>query len=95
MVFINHMKFMIVVNSNEMKNSWNNHFLGFAILELTKLLMYETFYDKLQPCFGQRKLHLHYMKTDGFVLSVITKDIIKDLNKLEGIFGFSNFDEDY
>ena len=27
-------------------------YLGFGALELSKLLMYETYYDKLQPCFG-------------------------------------------
>ena len=34
-------------------------YLGFAILELSKLLMYETYYDKLQPYFGQKNLQLH------------------------------------
>ena len=27
-------------------------YLGFSVLELSKLLLYETFYDKLQPYFG-------------------------------------------
>ena len=27
-------------------------YLGFAVLELSKLLMYEKNYDILQPCFG-------------------------------------------
>ena len=53
-------------------------YLGFAVLELSKLLMYETYYDKLQPYFGQENIHLHYMDTDSFILSVYTKDIIKD-----------------
>ena len=30
-------------------------YLGFSVLELSKLLMYETYYDKLQPDFGQEK----------------------------------------
>ena len=30
-------------------------FFGFAVLELSKLLMYETYYTKLQPFFGQEK----------------------------------------
>ena len=30
-------------------------YLGFAVLELSKLHMYETYYDKLQPCFGEEK----------------------------------------
>ena len=68
-------------------------YLGFSVLELSKLLMYETFYDKLQPYFGQGKIQLHYMDTDSFVLSVNTKDNIKDLKNLADIFDFSNLDE--
>ena len=48
--------------------------------------MYETYYDKLQPYFGQENLHLHYMDTDSFILSVNTKDFFKDLKKLEDFF---------
>ena len=68
-------------------------YLGFTVLELSKLLMYETYYDKLQPYFGQGNLNLHYMVTDSFVLSVNTKDIVKDLKNLEDIFDFSNIDK--
>ena len=35
------------------------------------------------------------MDTDSFILSVNTKDIIKDLKNLEGIFDFSNLDENH
>ena len=56
-------------------------YFGFAILELCKLLMYEIYHDKLQPHFGEKNLQLHYMDTNSFVLSVNTKDIIKDLKK--------------
>ena len=48
-------------------------YLGFAILKLNKLLMYETYYDKLQPYFEEKNLQLHYMDTHSFVLSVNTK----------------------
>ena len=68
-------------------------YLGFGVLELSKLLMYETYYYKLQPYFGQENIQLHYMDTDSFVLSVNTKDIIKDLKNLEDIFDFSNLDK--
>ena len=70
-------------------------FLGFSVLELSKLLMYETYYDKIQPYFGQESTHLHYMDTDSFVLSVNTKDIIGDLKNLEDIFDFSNLDKNH
>ena len=35
------------------------------------------------------------MDTDSFVLSLNTKDIIKDLKNLENIFDFSNLDENH
>ena len=58
-------------------------YLGFAVLELSKLIMHETYYHKLQPYFGCEIIQLLYMGTDSFVLSVNTKDIIKDLRNLE------------
>ena len=68
-------------------------YVGFSILELSKLHMYETYYDTLQPYFGQENLQLHYVDTDGMILSMKTKDIIKDLKNLEDIFDFSNLDK--
>ena len=68
-------------------------YLGFAVLELSKLHMYETYYDKLQPYFGQEIIQLHYIDKDAFVLSVNTKDISKDLKNLESIFDLSNLDD--
>ena len=65
----------------------------FAILELSKLHMYETCYDKLQPYFGKENMQIHCIDTGVFVPSVNTKDIIKDLKNLEGIFDFDNIDE--
>ena len=45
-------------------------YLGFAILQLSNLPMYETYYDTLQPYFGQENLQLHYMDCDSFILSI-------------------------
>ena len=70
-------------------------YVGFAILELSKLHMYETYYDTLQPYFSQENLQLHYVDTDGMFLSMKTKDIIKDLKNLEDIFDFSNLVENH
>ena len=54
-------------------------YVGFAILELSKLHMYEIYYDSVQPYFGQENLQLHYIDTDGMILTMKTKGIIKDL----------------
>ena len=70
-------------------------YLGFSVLELSKFLMYETYYDKLQPYFGEENIQLHYKDTDSFVLSVNTKDIIRDLKNLEDKFDFSNLNKDH
>ena len=70
-------------------------YVGFTILELSKLHMYETYYDTLQPYFSQENLQLHHIDTDGMILSMKTKVIIKDLKNLEDIFDFSNLDENH
>ena len=49
-------------------------YLRSAVLELSKLLMYETNYDELQQYFGHKNLHLPYMDCDCFVLSIETQN---------------------
>ena len=70
-------------------------YVGFAILELSKLHIFETYYDTLQPYFGQENLQLHYIDTDGMILTMRTENIIKDLKNLEDIFDFSNLDKNH
>ena len=70
-------------------------YLCFSVLELSKLLMYETYYDKLQPYFGQENINPHYMDTDSFILILNTKNIMKDLKNLEDMFVFSNLNENH
>ena len=53
-------------------------YVRFSILELSKLLMYEFYYHKLQPYY-KFSVKLHYMDTDSFILSIKTGDLIKDL----------------
>ena len=67
--------------------------LGFSVLELSKLQLYETYYDILQPHFGQENLQLHYIDMNAFLLNVNTKDIIQYLKKLDDMFDFSNIDD--
>ena len=46
-------------------------YLGFTVLELSKLLMYEFYYHTLEP-YWKQSLQLHKMDTDIFVLSFDT-----------------------
>ena len=70
-------------------------YLGFTVLELSKLHVYETYYDILQPYYGQKNIQLHYFDTDAFVLSLKTQDVINDLKNLEDIFDFRNLDKNH
>ena len=73
-------------------------YLRFTILELSKLLMYEKYYDKLQKYFGVDGTQIHYQDTDAFVMSIRTADIVKDLSKLQDqykMFDFSNLNKEH
>ena len=70
-------------------------YVGFSVLELSKLPMYETYHDKLQPYFGQENLQKHYIDTDGKILSRKTENITKVLKNLEDSFNFCNLDENH
>ena len=69
-------------------------YLGFTVLELSKLHMYETYYDILQPYYGQENIQLHYFDTDAFVLSLKTR-YYQRFKNLENIFDFSNLDKNH
>ena len=70
-------------------------YLGQAILDLSKLVMYEFHYDYMQPKYGE-KLQLCYMDTDSFVYYIKTHDFYKDIaDDVESRFdtsGYSNED---
>ena len=73
-------------------------YMGFSVLELSKLLMYEFYYHKLQPYYSSRSdasVKLHYMDTDSFILSIKTGDLINDLEYFKDDFDFSELDENH
>ena len=65
-------------------------YLGFTVLELSKLLMYEFYYNKLQP-YWKQTIQLHYMDTDSFILSFDTshQELINFLQQNKNEFDFS------
>ena len=48
-------------------------YLGMSILDISKTLMYEFWYDYLKPKYND-KAKLYYMDTDSFVLNIFTED---------------------
>ena len=52
-------------------------YLGQAILDLSKIIMYEFHYDYMIPKYGDR-IKLCYMDTDSYVYDIKTEDFYKD-----------------
>ena len=53
-------------------------YLGMSILDISKMLMYEFWYDYIKPKYGDR-VKLLYMDTDSFVIDNITEDFYEDI----------------
>ena len=54
-------------------------YLGQAILDLSKIVMYEFHYDHMVPKYGLEKLKLCYMDTDSLVYDIKTEDFYEDI----------------
>src|SRR5690606_20385498 len=71
--------------------------IGFSILELSKLYMYQFYYDILKPHFGD-KMQLLMTDTDSLLIHIKCKDIYKELKYLQNkynCFDFSEFDKNH
>ena len=66
-------------------------YLGQAMLDLSKAVMYEFHYDCMRPKYGSKN-KLCYMDTDGFVYEIETEDIAKDVVKRFETNGYSKDD---
>ena len=68
-------------------------YLGMSILDISKTLMYEFWYDYIGPKYGD-KAKLCYTDTDSFIINIKTEDFFEDIsNDVERWFDTSNYDE--
>ena len=68
-------------------------YLDMWILDISKILIYEFWYDYIKPKYKGRA-KLCYMDTDSFVIYLETEDFYKDItNDVERWFDTSNFGE--
>ena len=69
-------------------------YLGLSILEISKILMYEFWYDYMKPNYDD-SVKLCYMDTDSFIMNIETKDFYKDIaDDIEKRFDTSNYEVD-
>ena len=75
------------------KNKMNKPiYLGLSILEISKTLMYEFWYDYMKPKYANN-VKLCYMDTDSFIMNIKTNDFYKDIsNDVENRFDTSNYE---
>ena len=68
-------------------------YLGQAILDISKALMYKFWYNYIKPKYGDNA-GLSYMDTYSFVINIKTEDFYKDTaNDVERWFDTSNYDK--
>ena len=68
-------------------------YLGQAILDISKTLMHEFWYDYIKPKY-QEKAQLCYMDTDSFIIHIETEDFYKDIaNEIKKWFDTSGYNK--
>ena len=67
-------------------------YLGLSILEISKTLMYEFWYDYMKPKYND-KVKLCYMDTDSFIINIKTNDFYEDIaSDVKNRFDTSNYE---
>ena len=53
-------------------------YLGLSILEISKTLLYEFWYDYMKPKYIDN-VELRYIDTDSFIINIKTNDFYEDI----------------
>ena len=82
-----------VIEMKKTKVKMNNMiYLGLSILEISKTLIYEFWYDYMKPKYNDN-VKLCYMDTECFIMNIKTNDFYEDIaNDVENRFDTSNYE---
>jgi hypothetical protein len=69
-------------------------FTGFTVLELSKLLMFQFWYECIKPLYGE-KVKLLYTDTDSLIIHVETEDVYQDMKEHSDWFDTSDYPTDH
>jgi len=90
---INNKLGLVELGINEIK--YNKPIMvGFSVLELSKVLMYDFHYNVMKKRYGD-KIKLLFTDTDSLCYHIETKDFYKDMIEMKDYFDFSNFDKNH
>ena len=84
-----------IIEMNKTKVKMNKTiYLGLSILEISKILMYEFWYDYMKPKYDNN-VKLCYMDTNSFIMNIKTEDFYKNIsNDVKKRFDTSNYEVD-
>ena len=68
--------------------------IGFKVLDLSKVIMFDIFYNVLKTHF-QSRMKLCMTDTDSFILEIQTDDLTQDLRTLSEHLDLSNYPQDH
>ena len=69
-------------------------YTGMTILDKSKILMYNFFYNHLKKQYGE-KCELLYTDTDSLLLKIETEDVYKDIKENENFYDTSNYPKEH
>ena len=69
-------------------------YVGFSILDLSKILMYDFHYNYMKKTYGE-KAQLLFTDTDSLCYDVTTDDIYEDMMLSKDLFDFSGYPKDH
>ena len=82
---------LVAIHKNKVALTLNKSaYLGRYILKLSKVLMYEFYYNYIKNKYDNNS-RLLFRDTDSLIYEIKTEDVCKDFRNDTEIFGFSHF----
>ena len=69
-------------------------YVGMCVLDLSKHLMYDFYYNKLKKQYGEH-CQLLYTDTDSLLLEIQTEDVYKDMDASADLYDTSDYPKDH
>ena len=69
-------------------------YVGFSVLDLSKHLMYDWYYNNLKKKYGEN-CTLLYTDTDSLLVDIKTDDVYKDMAETKDEYDFSDYPKDH
>ena len=69
-------------------------YVGMCVLDLSKLVMFDFYYGRLKPLYGD-KIRMLYTDTDSLIVHVETEDVYADMMLDSDLYDTSNYATDH